>query len=58
MAERKTKTPRTIKEILDAFRRSEFAPTIRQDLRGVCGNYGKESRVILLPECADIYRVS
>ena len=37
--------------VLDAFRRSGFAPQYEQ-LRGVCANYGKEARVVLLPECA------
>ena len=36
--------------VLDAFRRSGFG-TQFEELRAVCANYGKEAKVVLLPEC-------
>ena len=37
-------------DVLDAFHLSGYAPQYEQ-LLGVCANYGKEARVVLLPEC-------
>ena len=38
------------RHVLDAFHSNGFAPQYEQ-LRRICANYGKEARVILLPEC-------
>ena len=44
------------RQVLNAFHSSGFAPQYEQ-LRRVCAIYGKEARVILLPEC-DINRIT